>query len=125
MIKTASAKGQTTQVTMPDSNFGILGYAPGEDDWKGAVVTSVAQPFYQGDPEGRARKAGVQPGMVVKSINGKDVTSADFDDIMLAVGHYTWDGKSRVLTPGFDKVDRSMHQRPKVYPVKLEFQSVS
>merc|ERR1712151_355612 len=50
---------------------------------KGAMAVEVIPTSrYPGDPQGQAFAAGVTGGMVVKSINGEDVLSADFGKVM-------------------------------------------
>lgn len=65
--------------------FGIEQYNSDEEG-KGARVVTVGKPFYTGDPSGQAKKFGVKEGYVVKSIDGKDVTDAPFNQIMDILG---------------------------------------
>jgi len=62
--------------------FGVLRYSP-DQGGKGAMVQEVVpKSRYPGDPQGQAFVAGVKGGWVVKSVNGEDVTGADFGKIM-------------------------------------------
>jgi len=82
LIDTASANGAPHEVTFKKKPFGIARYAPGSNG-NGAVVMEVTQASrYPGDPQGQAFVAGVQPGWVVKTVNGVDVTAVKFEDIM-------------------------------------------
>mmetsp|Transcript_54081 Transcript_54081/g.66304 ORF Transcript_54081/g.66304 Transcript_54081/m.66304 type:complete len:191 (-) Transcript_54081:51-623(-) len=74
-----------TKVTFEKKPYGILRWQPGKG-FKGAMVKSIAKPVFVGDPQGQAAELGVKSGMVVKSINGEDVMSQDFDLIMKKLG---------------------------------------
>mmetsp|Transcript_119942 Transcript_119942/g.334601 ORF Transcript_119942/g.334601 Transcript_119942/m.334601 type:complete len:216 (-) Transcript_119942:196-843(-) len=80
-----AAMGDEITVEVTEFPFGVMRYQPGKD-WKGAMVKDVAQAYYIGDPFGQAFKAGVESGMVVKSINGKSMLTEPFDEIMEALG---------------------------------------
>mmetsp|Transcript_23804 Transcript_23804/g.54383 ORF Transcript_23804/g.54383 Transcript_23804/m.54383 type:complete len:212 (-) Transcript_23804:25-660(-) len=102
-VAVASSAKKGTEVNLEIQRYpsGILQYNPGQD-WKGAVVKLVDKPYYPNDPSGQAAEAGVEPGMVVKSINGQDMLTADFDDIMKAMGDSNFAsvfGPSRVKLP--------------------------
>jgi len=61
---------------------GIKRYTHGIDG-KGAMVMDMNEKArYPGDPLGQAAVAGVKKGYVLKSVNGQDVRSWDFEDIM-------------------------------------------
>lgn len=49
------------------------------------LFQEVGKPIFKGDPYGAAAEAGVKPGMVVKAVNGKDVTKEDFFQIMTLI----------------------------------------
>eukprot|EP00929_Paragymnodinium_shiwhaense_P056946 TRINITY_DN284_c0_g1_i6.p1 TRINITY_DN284_c0_g1~~TRINITY_DN284_c0_g1_i6.p1 ORF type:complete len:215 (-),score=64.44 TRINITY_DN284_c0_g1_i6:259-903(-) len=81
-VDTTKSAGATHEVTFKKRPFGVKRYAPGVDG-TGAVVMEVAPTSrYPGDPMGQAFVAGVQPGWVVKSINGDSVDGAALEDIM-------------------------------------------
>merc|ERR1712146_195705 len=73
--------GAATDVEFKKRPFGILRYQPGQG-MKGAMAMEVIpKSRYPGDPQGQAFSSGVKGGMVLKSINGADVTN-DFGKIM-------------------------------------------
>merc|ERR1719221_538999 len=78
----SEATGATAEVTFKKRPFGILRYAPGKDMKDAMVMEVIPKSRYPGDPQGQAFAAGVQPGSVVKSINGEDVSGQSFAKIM-------------------------------------------
>mmetsp|Transcript_3366 Transcript_3366/g.6816 ORF Transcript_3366/g.6816 Transcript_3366/m.6816 type:complete len:213 (-) Transcript_3366:116-754(-) len=82
----AAVNGKETTVEIKQWPSGILRYQPGKD-WKGAMVKDVSKPYYIGDPSGSAFAAGVESGMVVKSINGTNVLMLPYDEILEALGN--------------------------------------
>jgi len=78
----ADASGATAEVTYKKRPFGIIRYAPGVGMKDAMVMEIIPKSRYPGDPQGQAFAAGVQPGWVVKSVNGQDMTGKDFAAIM-------------------------------------------
>jgi len=77
-----AATGATTDVEFKKRPFGILRYQAGQG-MKGAMAMEIIpKSRYPGDPQGQAFSAGVKGGLVVKSINGQDMTNEDFGKIM-------------------------------------------
>lgn len=109
--------------------FGIQTYAPGPGGKGARVVLTRTQERYKGDPLGQAWRKGVQPGWVVKSVNGVDVTGWDFDDILDLMGDRLLDNSSRGAFDGSFKVTGDNKgkgkQLPKVeqtsLPAKIEY----
>merc|ERR1712232_1493046 len=78
----SAATGTPHEVVYKKRPFGVLRYSP-DSSGKGAMVQEVVpKSRYPGDPQGQAFVAGVKGGWVVKSINGEDVTGADFGKVM-------------------------------------------
>ncbi|CAE8724129.1 unnamed protein product [Polarella glacialis] len=78
----AAATGDTVDVSFKKRPFGILRYTPGNGG-KGAMVQEViGKSRYPGDPQGQGFAAGVKGGWVVKTINGQDVQTEDFNTVM-------------------------------------------
>ncbi|CAE7481514.1 PP5 [Symbiodinium natans] len=72
----------THAVELKKRPSGIKRYTHGLDG-KGAMVMDMHEKArYPGDPQGQAAVAGVKKGFVVKAVNGQDVRSWDFEDIM-------------------------------------------
>ena len=71
-----------SQVTFKKRPFGIARYAPGSTGTGAVVMEVTPKSRYPGDPQGQAFVAGVQPGWVVKAVNGQDVTGVPFESIM-------------------------------------------
>ncbi|CAK9096654.1 Uncharacterized protein (Fragment) [Durusdinium trenchii] len=82
LINTATAAGAPHEVTFKKRPFGIARYAPGSTGTGAVVMEVTPKSRYPGDPQGQAFVAGVQPGWVVKSVNGQDVTGIPFEQIM-------------------------------------------
>eukprot|EP00930_Biecheleria_cincta_P044287 TRINITY_DN3040_c0_g2_i1.p2 TRINITY_DN3040_c0_g2~~TRINITY_DN3040_c0_g2_i1.p2 ORF type:complete len:204 (+),score=31.26 TRINITY_DN3040_c0_g2_i1:73-684(+) len=82
LIDPAAANGPSHEVTYKKKPFGIARYAPGKAGTGAVVMEVTPKSRYPGDPQGQAFVAGVQPGWVVKTVNGADVTAVKFEDIM-------------------------------------------
>jgi len=82
LINPASAAGPAHEVTFKKRPFGIARYAPGSAGTGAVVMEVTPKSRYPGDPQGQAFVAGVQPGWVVKAVNGQDVTGVAFESIM-------------------------------------------
>ena len=82
LINTATASGPSHEVIFKKRPFGIARYAPGSTGTGAVVMEVTPKSRYPGDPQGQAFVAGVQPGWVVKSVNGQDVTGVPFEQIM-------------------------------------------
>ena len=82
LINPASAAGPAHEVTFKKRPFGIARYAPGAAGTGAVVMEVTPKSRYPGDPQGQAFVAGVQPGWVVKAVNGQDVTGVPFEGIM-------------------------------------------
>jgi len=78
----ADATGATMEITFKKRPFGILRYAPGANQNDAMVMEIIPQSRYPGDPQGQAFAAGLKSGMVVKSINGQDMSGKSFAAIM-------------------------------------------
>ncbi|CAE8628516.1 unnamed protein product [Polarella glacialis] len=72
----------TEEVTYKKRPFGILRYSPGNDNIGAMVMEIIPKSRYPGDPQGQAFAAGVKSGLLLKSINGQDVSSMEFAQIM-------------------------------------------
>ncbi|CAE7234208.1 PAPP5 [Symbiodinium sp. CCMP2456] len=97
--------------------FGVLAYAPSSNG-KGAMVWELGEERYPGDPQGRARMAGVEEEFVVKAINGQDVSTWEFPDILDLLGDKILDnssGKFQSTCKG------AMQNSPADLPVRIEF----
>mmetsp|Transcript_51024 Transcript_51024/g.114854 ORF Transcript_51024/g.114854 Transcript_51024/m.114854 type:complete len:623 (-) Transcript_51024:68-1936(-) len=79
--------------------FGVVAYAPGRHG-RGALVWELSSERYPGDPQGRARKAGVCEGHAVRRINGQDVANMDFWDIMDLLADKVFDNSSGKFQSG-------------------------
>jgi len=79
--------------------FGILAYAPGLHN-RGALVWELGSERYPGDPQGRAREAGVSELHAVRRINGQDVADMDFWDIMDLLADKVLDNSSGMFQSG-------------------------
>ena len=91
-----------TKVTFTKKPWGIIRWQPGKD-FKGAMVKQLAKGVFVGDPLAQAADLGVKPGMVVKSVNGEDVMSQDFEVIMKKLGDDAL-GFSKAVQPPLDVV---------------------
>ncbi|CAJ1351682.1 unnamed protein product [Effrenium voratum] len=92
------ATGSEKAVTFKKKPYGIVRWQPGKD-FKGAMVKQVAKGVYVNDPLQQARELGVKPGMVIKSINGTEVMSEDFDVIMKKLGDEALGFTTKVKVP--------------------------
>lgn len=84
----------------------------------GAMVWQLGQERYPGDPQGRAARQGVVERMVVKRINGTDVSTWQFQDILDLLSDKILDnssGKFQSLSRG------QMTNSPAELPVTIEF----
>mmetsp|Transcript_59673 Transcript_59673/g.141984 ORF Transcript_59673/g.141984 Transcript_59673/m.141984 type:complete len:257 (-) Transcript_59673:107-877(-) len=73
---------ENLEVEFKERPFGIMRYQPGKNG-KGAMAMEVIpKARYPGDPLGQAATNGVKSGMVVSGINGVDMRSVDFRQIM-------------------------------------------
>mmetsp|Transcript_47350 Transcript_47350/g.95573 ORF Transcript_47350/g.95573 Transcript_47350/m.95573 type:complete len:210 (-) Transcript_47350:104-733(-) len=82
LIDPAAAAGAPHEITFKKRPFGIGRYAPGKAGTGAVVMEVTPKSRYPGDPQGQAFVAGVQPGWVVKTVNGQDVTGVNFEDVM-------------------------------------------
>ncbi|CAJ1327439.1 unnamed protein product [Effrenium voratum] len=101
----ASSVLSTHLVEFRERPFGVLAYAPSTSG-RGAMVWELGAERYPNDPQGRARRCGVQEGFIVRKINGQDVSAWDFDDILDVLGDKTLDnssGKFQCLSRGSRK----------------------
>lgn len=96
--------------------FGVRKYAPGPNGKGARVIEIIQEERYKGDPLGQAWKKGVRSGWIVKSINGKDVTTMDFDDILDIMGDRLLDNSSRGAFDGSFKVTGDNKGKGKVLP---------
>merc|ERR1712137_909523 len=78
----SGATGPSHDVEYKKRPFGILRYQPGQGGTGAMAMEIIPKSRYPGDPQGQAFSSGVKPGWVVKSINGEDVTGADFGKVM-------------------------------------------
>lgn len=97
--------------------FGVLAYVPSRNGI-GAMVWELGQERYVGDPQGRAARQGVVERMVVKRINGTDISTWQFQDILDLLNDKILDnssGKFQSLSRG------QMTNSPAELPVTIEF----
>merc|ERR1719221_1211248 len=78
----SAASGPAHDVEFKKRPFGILRYQPGQGGTGAMAMEIIPKSRYPGDPQGQAFSSGVQPGWVVKSVNGEDVLGAPFGKIM-------------------------------------------
>eukprot|EP00437_Effrenium_voratum_P003494 CAMPEP_0181426794 /NCGR_PEP_ID=MMETSP1110-20121109/15842_1 /TAXON_ID=174948 /ORGANISM="Symbiodinium sp., Strain CCMP421" /LENGTH=692 /DNA_ID=CAMNT_0023549991 /DNA_START=24 /DNA_END=2102 /DNA_ORIENTATION=- len=111
----------THTVELKKRPSGIKRYTHGMDG-KGAMVADMTEKArYPGDPIGQAAVAGVKKGFVVKSVNGTDVRSWDFEDIMDLLEDFIPDPdvqSTAAFKTGGDRV-RKHQQVP--FPVTIEY----
>jgi len=81
-VDTGAAAGPAGTVVYKKRPFGIARYAPGAGGMGAQVMEVTPKSRYPGDPQGQAFVAGVQPGWVVKTVNGNDVTKLPLEAIM-------------------------------------------
>lgn len=96
--------------------FGIRKYKPGLGGKGARVIEVIQQSRYPGDNLGQAFVAGVENEWVVKSVNGRDVTQMDFDDILDLMGDRLLDNSSRGAFDGSFKVTGDNKGKGKVLP---------
>merc|ERR1712066_789003 len=77
----SAATGAAHDVEFKKRPFGILRYQPGQGGTGAMTMEIIPKSRYPGDPQGQAFSSGVQPGWVVKSVNGEDVLGAPFGKI--------------------------------------------
>eukprot|EP00931_Biecheleriopsis_adriatica_P073373 TRINITY_DN47670_c0_g1_i1.p1 TRINITY_DN47670_c0_g1~~TRINITY_DN47670_c0_g1_i1.p1 ORF type:complete len:635 (+),score=104.26 TRINITY_DN47670_c0_g1_i1:32-1906(+) len=107
----------THEVQYTKRPFGVLAYAPSLNG-KGAMVWELGSERYPGDPQGRARSAGVEEGFVVKAVNGCAVADWHFQDIMDLLADKILDnssGKFQSFSKG------AMNAEPAPLPLKVEY----
>jgi len=78
----SAATGGSMEAEFKKRPFGILRYQPGSGGKGAMAMEIIPKSRYPGDPQGQAFSAGIKGGLVVKSINGADVTGEDFGKIM-------------------------------------------
>eukprot|EP00929_Paragymnodinium_shiwhaense_P120123 TRINITY_DN92006_c0_g1_i1.p1 TRINITY_DN92006_c0_g1~~TRINITY_DN92006_c0_g1_i1.p1 ORF type:complete len:232 (-),score=80.01 TRINITY_DN92006_c0_g1_i1:73-768(-) len=119
----SAATEAAKEVTFDMRPFGIVRWKPGKGN-KGAMVMSVSQSFYTTDPQGQARQNGVTPGMVVKSIAGQDVSSADFLEIMQMMGDEALGEWQEGRLAGEWQAHETWESKAKPCPLKVEFATI-
>jgi len=129
LVDVSTAAGATHEIEYKKRPFGIARYAPGKDG-KGAVVMTVTQQSrYPGDPQGQAFVANVQPGWVVKTVNGIDVTGMQLESIMEMLDDEVMDPRtalslnlkaSGVQSIGMDKIEVEKVE----LPIKIVYQEM-
>jgi len=96
--------------------FGIRKYAPGPGGKGARIIEVIDVQRYKGDPLAQAMNKGVKNGYVVKSINGKDVSQMDFEDILDLLGDRLLDNSSRGAFDGSYKVTGDNKGKGKILP---------
>ena len=71
-VYVCSLRSLRSQVVFKKRPFGIARYAPGATGTGAVVMEVTPKSRYPGDPQGQAFVSGVQPGWVVKAVNGQD-----------------------------------------------------
>merc|ERR1712066_803402 len=74
----SAATGAAHEVEFKKRPFGILRYQPGQGGTGAMAMEIIPKSRYPGDPQGQAFSSGVQPGWVVKSVNGEEVADPRF-----------------------------------------------
>jgi len=98
--------------------FGVLAYAPSTDG-NGAMVWNMKEVSrYPGDPQGQAFVGGVQNHYAIKSVNGVDVSSWGFWDIMDVLDDKILDNSAGKFQSGGQG---KMGNQPAELPVTIEF----
>lgn len=112
----ASQVESTVQIEFKKRPFGIRKYKPGPNNKGARIIEVIEQSRYPGDPLGQAFVAGVQNEWVVKSVNGRDVSNMDFEDILDLMGDRLLDNSSRGAFDGSYKVTGDNKGKGKVLP---------
>mmetsp|Transcript_51828 Transcript_51828/g.93048 ORF Transcript_51828/g.93048 Transcript_51828/m.93048 type:complete len:611 (-) Transcript_51828:15-1847(-) len=114
----ASAVVGTHMAEIKKRPSGIMAYAPSING-KGAMVWEMNEKSrYPGDPQGQAWVAGVKTRMAVKSVNGVDVRSWDFWDIMDLLDDKILDNSAGKFQSGGQG---PMGNQPAALPLQMEF----
>lgn len=104
--------------------FGVKRYCPGIGGTGAMVLDMVEKSRYPGDALGQSALAGVAIGMIVKSINGQDVRSWDFEDIMDVLndeGIMDPDNKSAAQWGSAKELCKRQPKEPSTLPLAVEF----
>eukprot|EP00931_Biecheleriopsis_adriatica_P010011 TRINITY_DN111107_c0_g1_i1.p1 TRINITY_DN111107_c0_g1~~TRINITY_DN111107_c0_g1_i1.p1 ORF type:complete len:641 (-),score=152.53 TRINITY_DN111107_c0_g1_i1:106-2028(-) len=104
--------------------FGVKRYCPGMGGTGAMVLDMFEKARYPGDALGQCAVSGVTLGMIVKSINGQDVRSWDFEDIMDVLndeGVVDPDSKSAASWGSAKDLDKRQPKEPAALPVTVEF----
>eukprot|EP00930_Biecheleria_cincta_P033072 TRINITY_DN22909_c0_g1_i1.p1 TRINITY_DN22909_c0_g1~~TRINITY_DN22909_c0_g1_i1.p1 ORF type:complete len:666 (-),score=102.58 TRINITY_DN22909_c0_g1_i1:217-2214(-) len=104
--------------------FGVKRYCPGVGGTGAMVLDMFEKSRYPGDALGQSAVAGVAVGMVVKSINGQDVRSWDFEDIMDVLndeGVVDPDNKSAAQWGSAKELCKRQPKEPAELPLAVEF----
>jgi len=114
-----AAQGTGSQTTeFKKRPFGVMAYMPSTDG-KGAMIRKMNEKSrYPGDPQGQAWVGGARPGMAIKTVNGKDVSSWGFWDIMDLIDDKIMDnsaGKFQIESQG------TMGNTPVDLPITIEY----
>eukprot|EP00931_Biecheleriopsis_adriatica_P101179 TRINITY_DN76382_c0_g1_i1.p1 TRINITY_DN76382_c0_g1~~TRINITY_DN76382_c0_g1_i1.p1 ORF type:complete len:686 (+),score=163.21 TRINITY_DN76382_c0_g1_i1:51-2108(+) len=116
-----AAVTSTTTVELKKRPSGINRYTHGLDG-KGAMVAEMTEKArYPGDPIGQAAVAGVKKGMVVKAVNGTDVRSWDFEDIMDLLEDFVPDPDVNSTAAFGGKAQRPRKHQAVDFPVTIEY----
>lgn len=112
----ASQIESTLEIEFKKRPFGIRKYKPGPNNKGARILEVIQQSRYPGDPLGQAFVSGVQNEWVVKSVNGRDVSQMDFEDILDLMGDRLLDNSSRGAFDGSFKVTGDNKGQGKVLP---------
>lgn len=104
--------------------FGVKRYCPGVGGTGAMVLDMLEKSRYPGDALGQAAVGGVAIGMIVKSINGQDVRSWDFEDIMDVLndeGIMDPDNKSAAQWGSAKELCKRQPKEAAALPLSVEF----
>jgi len=119
----SAASGPTHEVEFKKRPFGIPRYSPGIGDVGAIVREIIPKSRYPGDPTGQAFVGGVQPGWVVRSVNGKDVTKMDFEELMDYQDDEIFMGMHQALTGTEAKQEENKAEKAEL-PITVVFQEM-
>lgn len=115
----------THTVELKKRPSGIKRYTHGLEG-KGAMVMDMNEKArYPGDPLGQAAVAGVKKGYVVKTVNGQDVRSWDFEDIMDLLEDFIPDPDVQSTAAFKSGAQRARKHQAVDFPVTIEYVEMS
>merc|ERR1712187_106886 len=120
----SAATGATHDVEYKKRPFGILRYQPGQGGTGAMTMEIIPKSRYPGDPQGQAFSSGVQPGWVVKAVNGEDVLGAPFGKIMDLLDDEVADPRFSKSTALALEAQGGRMAEPAELPLKVTFSEV-